>query len=87
VAADLLDVELHGFGIRVRQGERCSDASCRTDGAKETGTFIALIGGLSWPCSALRPLPDKAVLLADPSFVLKPYLDRRLLWKIGEMSA
>jgi hypothetical protein len=54
LAADLLDVELHGFGVCVRQSERCSDTACWADGAQEIDIFIALIGWLPWSCSALR---------------------------------
>lgn len=66
----LVEMELHGVGVGVRQGEGCPFAARGTDRAEQVGVFVALIGGLTRPCSALGPLADEAVLLADPGFIL-----------------
>jgi len=72
---DLPEVFLHRFGLDEWHGEARCDAARRADRAKQIGAFVALVGGLGWPCSPLRPLPDKSVLLADPGLVLEPDLD------------
>src|SRR5271165_719749 len=53
--------------------------------AEEVGVFVALVGRLARTCSASRPLPHEAVLLADARFVLEPDFDRRLRRKGGQM--
>jgi hypothetical protein len=77
VAADLVEMKLHGLCVDVRQSERGAGAAGRTDGAEQVGALVALIGGLTRSRAAPCPLPDQAVLLADPGFVLEPDLDRR----------
>jgi hypothetical protein len=54
--------------IKQQDGVRAL-AARRADRADEIGVFVALIGRLAWPRAALGPLPNKAVLLADASFI------------------
>jgi hypothetical protein len=70
MAADLVEMELHGVGVGQRQSERCAFCVSRTDGAEEVGAFIALVGRLTRPRTAAGPLPDETVLLADARLVL-----------------
>jgi hypothetical protein len=77
VAADLVEMKLHGLCVDVRQGKRGASAARRANGAKQVGALVALIGGLTRSRTAPCPLPHQAVLLADPGFVLEPDLDRR----------
>jgi hypothetical protein len=66
---------LHGLGVGEGQRQRGADAARRADRAEQIGVLVALVGGLARPRAAPRPLPDQAVLLADPSLVLEPDLD------------
>ncbi len=79
-------MELHHVGVSVGQRERGADPPRRADGAEQIGVVVALVGRLARSRSALRPLPNLAVLLADPGLILKPYLDRRRLRQTIEMS-
>jgi hypothetical protein len=79
-------VELHHVGVGVGQRKGRADAAGRADRAEQIGVVIALVGGLARACPAPGPLPDKAVLLADPGLVLKPDFDRRRLGQAVEMS-
>ena len=85
IAGDLVEVKLHHVGVGIGQSQRGSYAPRRTDGAEQIGVVVALIGGLSRPCSLPRPLADQAVLLADPGLILEPDFDRRRLWDAFEM--
>ena len=87
MTGDFVEVELHRLGVGVGQGERRADAPRRTDGAEQVGVVVALVGRLARPRSALGPLPDLAVLLADAGLVLEPDLDRRRLRHAFEMGA
>ena len=69
MARDFIEMKLHGGGVGEGQGERRALAARRTDRAEEIGVFVALIGRLARPRAAFGPLPNKAVLLADASFV------------------
>ena len=84
VAGYLVEVELHGFGIGLRQRKR-GGAARRTDGAEQIGIFVALVGRLSRSRTAPGPLPDDAVLLADPGFILEPDFDRGPLGHVRQM--
>jgi hypothetical protein len=86
VARDFVEVELHHGSVGVGQRKGRPDAAGRADRAEQIGVVIALVGGLPWPRPASGPLPDKAVLLADPGLVLKPDFDRRRLRQAVEMS-
>lgn len=76
VCGYLFEVKLHGLGIGEGKRQARARAARRTDGPEEIGAFVALVGGLVRPRSSSRPLPDKAVLLANPRLVLEPDLDR-----------
>ena len=75
VQGDLVDVPLHGVGVGEGQRQRRAHAARRADGAEQVGALVALVCGLGRPRAAPRPLPDEAVLLADPRLVLEPDLD------------
>ena len=62
VAADLVEMKLHGLCVDVRQGKRGASAARRANGAKQVGALVALIGGLTWSRTAPCPLPHQAVL-------------------------
>ena len=66
----LVDMQLHHVGVGMGQCEGCADATCGADGTKEIRVLITLIGRLGGTCAALRPLPDKAILLTDAGLVL-----------------
>ena len=86
-ARDFVDVLLHRLGVGIGQGESRPFAARRADGAKQIEVFITLVRGLARARSPPRPLTNLAVLLADARFVLKPDLDRLVLWNVGEMRA
>ena len=86
-ARDFVDVLLHRLGVGIGQSEGRPFAARRADGAKQIEVFITLVRGLTRPRSPPRPLTNLAVLLADARFVLKPDLDRLVLWDVGEMRA
>jgi len=70
MAGDFVEVKLHPVGVGVGQRERGPDAAGGADRAEQIGVVIALVGGLPGPRSAPGPLPNLAVLLADPGLVL-----------------
>lgn len=82
---DLVEMGLHGPGIGERHDESCPDTASRADRSEEIGALVALIGRLARSGSASRPLPDQAVLLADPRLVLEPNLDWLALRDMGEV--
>lgn len=84
-AADLVEVELHGVGVGEGECERCARATGGADGAEEVGVLVALVGRLARAGATPGPLPDYAVLLADPGFILKPDLDGLSLRQPGQM--
>ena len=79
-------MQLHHVGVGIGQGERRADAASGADGAKQIGVVVALVGGLARACPAPGPLPNLAVLLADPGLVFKPDFDWRDLGQAVEMS-
>ena len=44
VFADLVEVQLHGFGIGGWQNQSGTDAALRADGTEQIGVLVALIG-------------------------------------------
>ena len=86
VARDFVEMELHHVGVGIGQGKGRPDAAGGADRAEQIGVVIALVGGLAGPRSAPGPLPNLAVLLADPGFVLKPDFHRRRLGQSFKMS-
>src|ERR1700756_1627374 len=75
LAADLAEVMVHRGGIADRHDQRCRFARRRADRAKHIGRGEAEILWRYRPAAGLPPHPGQAVLLADASLVLKPYLD------------
>ena len=86
MAGDLIEMKLHGFGIGIRQRQRGTNSASRTDGAKEIGVLIALVGWLAGPRPASGPLSDNAILLTDTGFILEPDFQRCCLRQADEMS-
>jgi hypothetical protein len=85
VVRDFVEVELHHVSVGIGQCEGRSDAAGRADRAEQIGVVVALVGGLARACPAPGPLPNLAVLLADPGLVPKPDFDRRRLRQSVEM--
>ena len=85
VAADLVEVGLHGEGVGERHDDSRADVTRRADRAEQIGVVVALVCGLARACPAPGPLPNLAVLLADPGLVPKPDFDRRRLRQSVEM--
>ena len=83
VAADLVEMHLHGGCVGEGEHESGTLGSHGTDCAKEVGVRVALIGGQAWPCSLLRPNAHTPVLLSQPGLVLEPDLDPLGLGQTG----
>jgi len=83
IAADLVEMHLHGG--RVGEGEHESGAlgSHGADGAEQVGVGVALIGGQARPGACLRPNTHTAVLLSQSGLVLEPNLDPLGLGQTG----
>src|SRR5580698_10040800 len=77
LAADLAEVMVHRGGIADWHDQRRRFALQRADRAKHIGRGEAEILWRYRPAAGLPPHPGQAVLLADASLVLKPYLDSR----------
>src|SRR3546814_10163350 len=67
----------HGFGIAEGQYQPRALAVFRADRAEDIGRFRPLILWRRWPRPTSGPAPGDLVLLADPRFVLEPYLYAR----------
>jgi len=80
LAADLAEVVVHRGGIADRHNQRRRFALRRADRAKHIGRGEAEIFWRHRPAAGLPPHPGQAVLLADASLVLEPYLDSRTAW-------
>lgn len=70
MAADLVDMALHGLGVGKGQSQSGPGAARRANRAKQIRTLVALIGRLAGSGAAPCPLPHDAVLLADAGFIL-----------------
>ena len=70
IARDFVEVKLHHVGVGIGQREGRADASRWADRAEQIGVVVALVGGLPGPRSAPGPLPNVAILLADPGLIL-----------------
>jgi hypothetical protein len=77
LAADLAEMVVHRGGIADRHDQRRRFALRRADRTKQIGRSETEILRRHWPAAGLPPHPGQAVLLADASLVLKPYLDSR----------
>ena len=86
-AGDLVQVKLHRLRVRVGQRQGGAGAARRADRAEQVGALVTLVGWLSWPCSAPRPLSHEPVLLADAGLVLKPDLDGLSHGDVAQMGA
>jgi hypothetical protein len=86
MAADLAQMQLHGFSIGPWQREDCAFAASRTDGAEEIHVLVALIGWLAGTGALLRPQADFAVLLSQSCFVLETNLDWHLYCQVSYVS-
>ena len=84
-AGYLVEMELHRLGVGEGESEARTRAPGRADRPEQIGAFVALVGGLDGPRSAPRPLPDKAVLLADARLVLEPDFNGLALGYAREM--
>jgi len=80
MAADFVEVHLHGLSVRFRQHQCRTNSTLGTDGTEQIGILVALVGRLTGPRTLLCPLSHESVLLAKSCLVLKPYLDRRVFW-------
>ncbi len=77
LAADLAEVMVHRGGIADRHDQRRRFALRRADRTKQIGRGEAEIFWRHRPAAGLPPYSGQAVLLANASLVLKPYLDSR----------
>src|SRR3546814_6225399 len=73
----LVQMQGHGFGIAEGQYQPRALAVFRADRAEDIGRFRPLILWRRWPRPTSGPAPGDLVLLADPRFVLEPYLYAR----------
>ena len=67
-------MERHGLGIAEGQYQPRALAVLRADRAEDIGRFRPLVFGCRGPRPSSGPAPRDLVLLADPRFVLEPYL-------------
>src|ERR1700732_4230321 len=77
LAADLAEVMVQRDGMADRHDQRRRLALRRADRTKQIGRGEAEIFWRHRPAAGLPPYPGPAVLLANESLVLKPYLDSR----------
>jgi hypothetical protein len=77
LAADLTEMMVHRGGIADRHDQRRRFALRWADRTKQIGRGEAQLLGGRRSTAGLPPHPGQAVLLADASLVLKPYLDSR----------
>ena len=83
MAADFVEVLLHGMGVSPRHHQPGTDTPGRTDRPEQIGAHISLIGRLARPGSPFRPQTDPAVLLPDAGFVLEPDFYSSALWQMA----
>jgi hypothetical protein len=76
VAFDLGEVQVHRFGIGLRQHETRPGAARGTDGTEQIGPVVTLVARRGRPAAARGPDAGQRALLADAGFVLPPDLDR-----------
>ena len=79
IAADLVEMHLHGAGVGFGQHEAGAFSEPGADGAERISVLVALVGRQARPRAGPGPDPGAGVLLAEPGFVLEPDLDRLLL--------
>ena len=86
-SGDLVQVELHGFGVGVGHRQTGSRAAGRTNGSEQVGAVVAMIGRLAWARSASGPLPHDPVLMPQAHLILEPDLHPLTLSDTRQMSA
>lgn len=84
---DFLDMQLHAGRAGEWERQASGFAARRADRPEQPGVVVALVGWLAWPRASPGPLPDDAVLLADPGLVLEPDLDRLSLRQMAGVGA
>ncbi|BAK82519.1 hypothetical protein GLX_01070 [Komagataeibacter medellinensis NBRC 3288] len=84
---DFLDMQLQASRAGEWERQASGLAARRADRPELPGIVVALVGRLAWPLVAPGPLPDDAVLLADPGLVLKPDLYRLSLLQMAGVGA
>src|ERR1700722_14077659 len=75
LAADLAEVMVHRGGIADRHDQRRRLARRRADRTKQIGRVDAEVVWCRRRSPGLPTSPGQAVLLANASLILKPYLD------------
>ncbi len=73
---DLLDVQLHRLGISMRQHKTDGFPAGRAYRPEYIGGYKLLLPDSSRAGSFFRPSSSNTSLLTDPSFILKPYINR-----------
>src|SRR5579859_1868322 len=84
LAADLLQMQVHGPGVGVGQNPGGADAAGGTDGPEQVGPLVALVAGGARPAAALGPDAGQRALLADAGLVLPPDFDRLVARRLGD---
>ena len=75
VAADLVEMHLHGACVGEGEHEGGALGPHGADGAEQVSVGVSLVGRSVWPGPCLRPDPRAAVLLSQSGLVLEPDLD------------
>jgi hypothetical protein len=79
VAADLGEMQVHGFAVGHRHDESGADVARGTNRSEQVGPIVALVARRPRPTSAFGPNPCQRAVLADAGLVLPPQLDRLVL--------
>ena len=74
-------MQRHRFSIAEGKHQPCGLSVFRADRTEDIDGFRPLILWRRWSGSAPRPAPRDLVFLADPRFVLEPYLYGRTFWE------
>lgn len=84
LAADLLEMQVHRFGIGIRQDQSRADIATRTDSAEYVGPLTTLVARRGRAAAALGPNAGQRALLANPGFILPPKFDRFFARMLGD---
>src|SRR5882724_12216972 len=74
--ADLGEVDRHRFAVDPGRDNGGADGPRRAGRTEDVGRVMAIVANRRWAAAAWRPLIRQRALLADPSFILEPDLDR-----------
>ena len=85
LAADGVEMQRHGLGVRRRHDQACRDATLRTGRAEQVGPVVALVVRRAGPRSTLGPDAGQRALLADPGLILEPDFDRLAFGALGDL--